>query len=46
MTLEEAGIGEERLGEMAHHIAVNEGLENAWSPLSEQDVLEILRECL
>lgn len=28
--------------EMAHHIAVNEGLENAYVPLSEKDIAEIL----
>ena len=42
MHLREVGIGEERLDEMAHHIAVNEGLENAYVPLSEQDIKEIL----
>ena len=42
MHLREVGIGEERIDEMAHHIAVNEGLENAYAPLSEQDIKEIL----
>ena len=42
MHLKDVGIDESRLGEMAHHIAVNEGLENAWAPLSEKDILEIL----
>ena len=42
MHLREVGIGEERIDEMAHHIAVNEGLENAYVPLSEQDIKEIL----
>lgn len=32
----------EILDEMAHHIAVNEGLENAYAPLTEQDIKEIL----
>ncbi len=27
---------------MAHHIAVNEGLENAYVPLTEKDIKEIL----
>ena len=42
MHLREVGIGEERIDEMAHHIAVNEGLEHAYAPLSEQDIKEIL----
>ena len=42
MHLREVGIGEERIDEMAHHIAANEGLENAYVPLSEQDIKEIL----
>jgi len=46
MTLREVGIDEKRLGEMAHHIAVNEGLDEAWAPLTEQDILEILQASL
>ena len=42
MHLKDVGIDESRIGEMAHHIAVNEGLENAWAPLTEQDSTEIL----
>ena len=42
MHLRQVGIGEERIGEMAHHIAVNEGLENAYVPLTEKDIREIL----
>ena len=42
MHLREVGIGDERLDEMAHHIAVNEGLENAYVPLTEKDIKEIL----
>lgn len=42
MHLRDVGIGEERLDEMAHHVAVNEGLENAWVPLLEKDIKEIL----
>ena len=42
MHLREVGIDDSRLDEMAHHIAVNEGLENAYAPLTEQDIKEIL----
>lgn len=42
MHLREVGIGEERFDEMSHHIAVKEGLENAWVPLLEKDIKEIL----
>ena len=46
MHLSEVGIDENRLAEMAHHIAVNEGLEQAWAPLTEADILAILRASL
>lgn len=46
MHLKEVGIDESRLSEMAHHIAVNEGLENAYVPLLEQDILDILKASL
>lgn len=46
MHLKDVGIDESRLEEMAHHIAVNEGLENAWAPLDESDILEILKASL
>ena len=46
MTLREVGIDGSRIDEMAHHIAVNEGLENAWAPLHEEDITAILRDCL
>ena len=46
MTLKEVGIDNSRLKEMAHLIAVNEGLENAWAPLNEKDILEILEASL
>ena len=46
MHLSEVGIDESRLAEMAHHIAVNEGLEQAWAPLTEADILAILRASL
>ena len=42
MHLREVGIDESRIEEMAHHIAVNEGLENAYVPLTEKDIVEIL----
>lgn len=42
MHLRDLGIGEERLDEMAHHIALNEGLENAYVPLVEKDIKDIL----
>lgn len=46
MHLREVGIDDSRIDEMAHHIAVNEGLENAYAPLTEQDIKEILVESL
>lgn len=46
MHLRDVGIDESRLEEMAHHIAVNEGLENAWAPLTEADILAILKDSL
>lgn len=46
MHLREVGIDESRLSEMAHHIAVNEGLDQAYAPLSEKDILEILEASL
>ena len=42
MHLREVGIDDSRIDEMAHHIAVNEGLENAYVPLTKQDIKEIL----
>ena len=42
MHLHEVGIDDKRIGEMAHHIAVNEGLDQAYAPLSEQDIAEII----
>ena len=42
MHLKDVGIDESRIGEMAHHIAVNEGLENAYAPLTESDIADIL----
>lgn len=42
MHLREVGIGAERIDEMARHIALNEGLEEAYVPLTEQDIKDIL----
>ena len=46
MHLREVGIDESRIDEMAHHVAENEGLENAWAPLLEKDIAEIFTESL
>ena len=46
MHLKDVGIDDSRIGEMAQHIAVNEGLENAWIPLLEDDLVKILTESL
>lgn len=46
MRLKDVGVDGERLGEMAHHIAVNEGLDKAWAPLAEEDIFDILKESL
>ena len=42
MHLRKVGIDDSRIDEMAHHIAVNEGLDKAYAPLTEQDIKEIL----
>ncbi len=44
--LKDVGIDESRIPEMAHHVAENEGLENAWFPLREDDISAILTACL
>ena len=46
MTLREVGIDDSRIDEMARHIADNEGLDEAWVPLHEEDIAAILRDCL
>lgn len=46
MHLRDVGIDESRIDEMAHHIAVNEGLDKAYVPLTEQDIKQILLESL
>ena len=42
MHLREVGIDDSRIDEMTQHIADNEGLENAYVPLTKQDIKEIL----
>ena len=46
MTLKEVGIDDSRLGEMAKHVAQLEGLDKAWAPLHENDILDIFKACL
>lgn len=46
MTLQEVGIDDSRLEEMAKHVADNEGLDKAWAPLYEKDILEIFKACM
>ena len=46
MHLREVGIDETRISEMAHHVAVNEGLEHAWAPLFEEDIAKIFTDSL
>ena len=46
MHLQEVGIDESRIDEMAHHVAENEGLDKAWAPLLEKDIADIFRASL
>lgn len=46
MHLRDVGIDESRLGEMAHHVAENEGLDKAWAPLLEEDIKAIFEASL
>lgn len=46
MHLKDVGIDESRIEEMAKHVADNEGLENAWAPLLEEDIAAIFRASL
>ena len=46
MNLKAVGIDESRIDEMAHHVAVNEGLDKAWAPLTEKDIADIFRASL
>ncbi len=46
MHLRDVGIDESRIGEMAHHVAALEGLENAYAPLFETDIAKIFTDSL
>lgn len=46
MHLKDVGIDESRIEEMAKHVADNEGLENAWAPLLQEDIVAIFRASL
>lgn len=46
MRLQDVGIDESRIDEMAKHVADNEGLENAWAPLLQKDIADIFRASL
>ena len=46
MHLREVEIDDSRIDEMAHHIAVNEGLDKAYAPLTEDDIRQILIQSL
>ncbi|MGN0242229.1 MAG: iron-containing alcohol dehydrogenase [Candidatus Weimeria sp.] len=46
MHLRDVGIDDSRIDEMAKHVADNEGLENAWAPLTQQDIADIFRASL
>ena len=46
MHLREVGVDDSRIDEMAHHIAVNEGLDKAYAPLTEDDIRQILIQSL
>lgn len=44
--LKDVGIDESRIETMAKHVADNEGLENAWAPLLQEDIAAIFRASL
>lgn len=46
MHLKYVGIDESRIETMAKHVADNEGLENAWAPLLQEDIAAIFRASL
>lgn len=46
MHLKDVGINESRIETMAKHVADNEGLENAWAPLLQEDIAAIFRASL
>ena len=46
MHLKDVGIDESRIETMAKHVADNEGLENTWAPLLQEDIAAIFRASL
>lgn len=46
MHLKDVDIDESRIETMAKHVADNEGLENAWAPLLQEDIATIFRASL
>lgn len=46
MHLKDVGIDETRIETMAKHVADNEGLENTWAPLLQEDIAAIFRASL
>ncbi len=46
MHLKDVGIDESRIDEMAHHVAINEGLDQSYVPLYEKDIAAIFRASL
>lgn len=46
MHLKDVDIDESRIETMAKHVADNEGLENAWAPLLQEDIVAIFRASL
>ena len=46
MHLKDVGIDGSRIEEMAHHVAINEGLEEAYVSLKEEDIASIFRASL
>lgn len=46
MHLKDVGIDESRIDDMAKHVADNEGLENAWAPLLQEDIEAIFKASL
>ena len=46
MHLKDVDIDESRIETMAKHVADNEGLENAWAPLLQEDIAAIFRASL
>ena len=46
MHLCEIGVDESRIDEIAHQVAVDEGLDETWVPLNKADIKQILVDCL